>query len=326
MVSLPYKTENSPKKERAPFYKLGNTMRYRAHSPDYTLFIITGILVLVGIFMIASASPVIGEVRFGEVYFFLKNQLIGVGVGAAIYLAAWLEAKQKEVSRFSTGFLPFLVMLGIVSLFFILQPDIGTLGVLAITATLLFFAGGGKLAQIGILCLIGMVGLFMIVLLQPYQRDRITTFLEPATDIQGIGYQLNQSLIAIGSGGFWGKGFGMSQQKFYYLPEPSGDSIFAVFGEEFGFIGSAILIILFLAFSWRGIRIANRAPDLFGSYLAVGITLLIVIQAFINMAAISGLIPLTGLPLSFISYGSSALVANLAAVGILMNISKYTRV
>jgi len=366
-------------------------MRYRAHSPDYTLFIITGILVLVGIFMIASASPVIGEVRFGEVYFFLKNQLIGVGVGAAIflaawritytfwkklalpmlitslffmalvfipgiglelkgaarwidlgsitvqpaeiiklafiiYMAAWLEAKQKEVRRFSTGFLPFLVMLGIVSLFFILQPDIGTLGVLAITATLLFFAGGGKLAQIGILCLIGMVGLFMIVLLQPYQRDRIMTFLEPAADIQGIGYQLNQSLIAIGSGGFWGKGFGMSQQKFYYLPEPTGDSIFAVFGEEFGFIGSAILIILFLAFSWRGIRIANRAPDLFGSYLAVGITLLIVIQAFINMAAISGLIPLTGLPLSFISYGSSALVANLAAVGILMNISKYTRV
>ena len=171
-----------------------------------------------------------------------------------------------------------------------------------------------------------MVGLFMIVLLQPYQRDRIMTFLEPAADIQGIGYQLNQSLIAIGSGGFWGKGFGMSQQKFYYLPEPTGDSIFAVFGEEFGFIGSAILIILFLAFSWRGIRIANRAPDLFGSYLAVGITLLIVIQAFINMAAISGLIPLTGLPLSFISYGSSALVANLAAVGILMNISKYTRV
>jgi len=363
---------------------------FRAHSPDYTLFIVTGILVLVGIFMIASASPIIGETRFGEVYFFLKNQLLGAGIGAVaflagwripfafwkrmaplilitslflmalvfipgiglelkgaarwielgpitvqpseimklafvVYIAAWLEAKQKDVKKFSTGFLPFLILLSIVSLLFILQPDIGTLGVLTITATLLFFAGGGKLAQIGILCLIGIVGLWMIVLLQPYRLDRIAVFLKPTQDIQGIGYQLNQSLIAIGSGGFWGKGFGMSQQKFFYLPEPTGDSIFAVFGEEFGFIGSTILIILFLVFSWRGIRIANRAPNLFGSYLAVGITLLIVIQAFINMAAISGLVPLTGLPLSFISYGSSALVTNLAAVGILMNISKYTR-
>ncbi len=362
----------------------------RVHSSDFTLFVVTCILLVVGIFMIASASPIIGAARFGEVYFFLKNQLVGAGVGIAaflagwripyafwkktaplmlvaslflmalvfvpgiglelkgaarwiefgpvtiqpseitklafiIYIAAWLEAKQKEVKKFSTGFLPFLIMLGVVSLFFILQPDIGTLGVLAITATLLFFAGGGKLAQIGVLCLIGIIGFGIIVFLQPYRLDRIMVFLRPMEDIQGIGYQLNQSLIAIGSGGFWGKGFGMSQQKFYYLPEPTGDSIFAVFGEEFGFIGNTILIMLFLVFSWRGIRIANRAHDFFGSYLAVGITLLIVIQAFINMAAISGLVPLTGLPLSFISYGSSALVMNLAAVGILMNISKYTR-
>jgi len=341
--------------------------------------------------MIASASPVIGEARFGEIYFFLKNQLLGVGVGViaflagwrikytfwkkmaplilvaslllmalvfipkiglelkgaarwielgpitiqpseimklafVMYMAAWLASKQKEVKTFSTGFLPFLIMLSVVSLFFILQPDIGTLGVLVITATLLFFAGGGKLAQIGILCLIGIIGLGIIVATQPYRLDRISVFLKPSEDIQGIGYQLNQSLIAIGSGGLWGKGFGMSQQKFYYLPEPTGDSIFAVFGEEFGFMGNIVLIMLFLLFSWRGIRIANHIPDSFGSYLAVGITLLIVIQAFINMAAISGLVPLTGLPLSFISYGSSALVINLAAVGMLMNISKYTRV
>lgn len=362
----------------------------RAHSPDYTLFAITGILVLLGIFMVASASPVIGENRFGEPYIFLKNQLQGVAIsalallvgwhvtytfwkkiaplmliaslflmalvfvpgiglelkGAArwiqlgpvtlqpaeltkltfiLYIAAWLEAKQKDVKRFLTGFLPFLVMLAIVSLFFILQPDIGTLGVLAITATLLFFAGGGRLAQIAVLCLIGAVGLGFIVFMQPYRLDRVTVFLEPSEDLQGIGYQLNQSLIAIGSGGLWGKGFGMSQQKFHYLPEPTGDSIFAVFGEEFGFMGTGILILLFLLFAWRGMRIAGRVPDLFGSHLAVGITLLIVIQAFINMAAISGLVPLTGLPLSFISYGSSALVTNLAAVGILMNISKYTK-
>ncbi len=344
-----------------------------------------------GIFMVASASPVVAELRFGEAYFFLKNQLLGVAIGGIallagwrikyvfwkkmapllliaslflmalvfvpgiglelkgaarwiqagpvtvqpseitklafiMYIAAWLDAKHKEIRGFMTGFIPFLMMLGVVSLFFILQPDIGTLGVLVLTATLLFFAGGGKLAQISILCLIGTLVLGIVVLLQPYRLDRITVFLEPATDIQGIGYQLNQSLIAIGSGGLWGKGFGMSRQKFHYLPEPTGDSIFAVFGEEFGFVGNVLLLCLFLLFAWRGIRIANRSPDAFGSHLATGITLLVIIQAFINMAAISGLIPLTGLPLSFISYGSSALVTNVAAVGILMNISKYTKI
>ena len=363
----------------------------RIHAPDYFLLCITGMLVLVGVFMVASASPIVAESRFGEAYFFLKNQLVGVltgsialiiawhikyiywkkfallmliaslllmalvfvpGIGVElkgaarwiqlgpvtiqpaeftklafiIYIAAWLEAKKKEIRGFSSGFIPFLVMLGVVSLFFILQPDIGTLGVLVLTSTLLFFVGGGRLLQISLLFLIGLVMLSIVVYLQPYRIDRVLVFFEPADDIQGIGYQLHQSLIAIGSGGFWGKGFGMSKQKFHYLPEPTGDSIFAVFGEEFGFIGNIGLVTLFLMFLWRGVRIARHAPDIFGSYLATGITLLVVVQAFVNMAAISGLIPLTGLPLSFISYGSSALTANLAAVGILLNISKYIRV
>lgn len=363
----------------------------RVHAPDYKLFAITGILILIGIFMVASASPGVGASRFGETYFFLKSQLIGVAVGGAgllagwrikytmwkrlaplilmgslflmalvfvpgiglelkgasrwiqlgqitfqpaeiiklsfiVYIAAWLDTKQKDVKKFSTGFLPFLVMLSVVSFFFIRQPDIGTLGVLVLTATLLFFAGGGKLVQISVLCLIGSIILAALIYMQPYRLERITVFLEPEGDLQGIGYQLNQSLIAIGSGGFWGKGFGMSRQKFQYLPEPTSDSIFAVFGEEFGFVGNVILILMFLLFAWRGMRIAHRAADGFGGYLAAGITLLIIIQAFVNMAAISGLVPLTGLPLSFISHGSSALVTNLVAVGILMNISQYTRV
>jgi cell division protein FtsW len=363
----------------------------RAHKPDYVLLIVMGILVLIGIFMIASASPVIGSSRFGETYFYLKNQIIGIAIGSIallagwrikytfwkkiapllligslllmalvfvpgiglelkgaarwiqigplsiqpseivklafiIYLAAWFDAKKKEIHGFVTGFLPFLVMLSVVSVFFILQPDIGTLGVLVITAIFLFFSSGGKLLQLGVLCLIGVSIFTLLVMMQPYRLDRITVFLQPRTDVQGIGYQLNQSLIAIGSGGLWGKGFGMSKQKFNYLPEPTGDSIFAVFGEEFGFIGSVVLITLFLVFAWRGIRIARYAPETFGSHLATGITLLISVQAFINMGAISGLIPLTGLPLSFISYGSSALVVNFAEIGILMNISKYIRV
>lgn len=361
------------------------------HKPDYVLLATTGILILVGIFMVASASPILGENRFGEAYFFLKNQLIGVAIGVVallagwrikytfwkktapliligslflmalvfvpgiglelkgaarwirvgpvsvqpaeitklafvMYLAAWLEAKQKEIRNFTTGFLPFLVMLGVVAIFFIAQPDIGTLGVLVATATLLFFVSGGRLIQIGILCIIGLISFGVLTAFQPYRMARVIVFLKPDADVQGIGYQLNQSLIAIGSGGLWGKGFGMSRQKFNYLPEVTGDSIFAVLGEEFGFLGSAFLIAIFLLFAWRGIRIARYAPEGFGKHLATGITLLIVIQAFMNMAAISGLIPLTGLPLSFVSYGSSALVVNFAAVGILMNISKYLRV
>lgn len=360
------------------------------HKPDYTLLTITGILILVGIFMVASASPVVGEHRFGEAYFFLKNQLAGAVIGVfvlllawrvkytfwkkgaplfligslflmalvfvpgiglqlkgaarwiqigsfsaqpseitklafVIYLAAWLEAKQKDIRSFTSGFLPFLVMLGVVSLFFIQQPDIGTLSVLIITAILLFFAAGGRLIQISILCFICAVSLGALIVLQPYRLARIAVFLKPDADVQGIGYQLNQSLIAIGSGGFWGRGFGMSRQKFNHLPEPTGDSIFAVFGEEFGFWGSVLLVTFFLVFAWRGIRIARSAPDLFGRHLATGLMLLIVIQAFVNIAAVSGLVPLTGLPLSFISYGSSALVVHLAATGVLMNISKYTR-
>ena len=363
----------------------------RVHKPDYVLLIITGILLIIGMFMIASASPVMSSTRFDDAYLLLKNQFMGLAVGFVallagirirytfwkkaapvlliaslflmalvfvpgiglelkgaarwiaigsisfqpaeiaklafiIYLAAWLEAKQKEIQGFTTGFLPFLVMLGIISILFILQPDIGTLGVLAVTATLLYFSGGGKIMQIGILLLMGLAALAVLVVLQPYRMERIAVFLEPNADVQGSGYQLRQSLIALGSGGVAGKGFGMSRQKFNYLPEATGDSIFAVYGEEFGFIGSLALISVFLAFAWRGIHIARHAPDLFGKHLATGITLLIIIQAFINMAAISGLVPLTGLPLSFISFGSSALVVNLAEVGILMNISKYTRV
>lgn len=362
----------------------------RVHRPDTILLVITGILLIIGLFMIASASPVMSSSRFGDAYFFLKNQVVGLGIGAAAllismrihytfwkkiapflliislllmvlvfvpgigmtlkgasrwihigaitlqpaeilkfafiaYLASWLVARQKDIKGFASGFIPFLVMLGIISVFFILQPDISTLGVLSISASLLYFSGGGKWSQIGILLLIGILAFGVIVFTQPYRFDRLLVFLKPNHDLQGIGYQLHQGLIALGSGGFWGKGFGMSRQKFNYLPEATGDSIFAIFGEEFGFFGIVILIGLFLIFFWRGIRIAHQAPDAFGRYLATGLTLLIIIQAFINMAAISGLVPLTGLPLSFISFGSSALVMNLAEVGILMNISKYTR-
>lgn len=239
-----------------------------------------------------------------------------------IYLAAWLETRTRDIHSLSGGLMPFLIMSGFVASFLVLQPDIGTLGVLLLTAVGLFIMSGGQWKHIGILFLIGCVALGVLAFLEPYRLNRITVFLNPEHDPQGIGYQVRQALIAIGSGGMWGRGFALSRQKFSYLPEPMGDSIFAIVGEELGLVGTISLIVLFVLLYLRGATIVKSAPDLFGKFLGMGILLLIIIQAFINMGAISGLGPLTGIPLSLVSYGGSALAITLLEIGIILNISK----
>ncbi len=241
-----------------------------------------------------------------------------------IYLASWLDTRKKEVATFSYGMVPFAIMLALVSVFLVMQPDIGTLGIIGLTALIIYFLGGGKISQLSALVFFGLAILYFLIQLAPYRLARVLVFLNPSADPQGIGYQINQALIAIGSGGFWGLGFGKGLQKYHYLPEPMGDSIFAIFAEEMGFIGAFLLIILFLWFLMRGISIAKKAPDQFGRLLAAGITVSITLQAFINIAAISGLLPLTGIPLPFISYGGTSLAIILTSVGVLFNISKYS--
>ena len=164
-----------------------------------------------------------------------------------------------------------------------------------------------------------------LVLFRPYVRERVQTFLDPSSDPAGSSFQLRQSLIAIGSGGIAGRGLGQSVQKFTYLPEPQGDSIFAVIGEEFGFIGTTLIVVLYLMFALRGIRIAYRAPDSFSRLLATGIVILITAQVFMNIASITGLFPLTGVPLVFMSLGGTSLMISLGMVGLLLNISKFSR-
>jgi len=239
-----------------------------------------------------------------------------------MYLAGWLDARRREIASFSYGMIPFALMLAIIGIFLVMQPDIGTLGVIVASAAVLYFLGGGTKFQIAALGAFGASMFYLLVQLAPYRLHRILVFLNPRLDPQGIGYQANQAAIAIGSGGFWGQGFGRSLQKYSYLPEPLGDSIFAIFAEEVGFLGVAALIALFLFFFSRGISIAQSAPDTFGKLLAAGISISILLQAFINMAAISGLLPLTGIALPFVSYGSTSLIMTLAGVGILLNISK----
>jgi cell division protein FtsW len=186
----------------------------------------------------------------------------------------------------------------------------------------IFFAAGARISHIGFLIGSGFVGLAAAILFAPYRMNRLLVFLHPDHDPLGAGHQIRQALIALGSGGILGVGLGRSRQKFLYLPEPTTDSIFAVLGEELGLIGCVVVIALFFLLAYRGFRIARRAPDEFGRLLSVGIVSWIVFQAFVNIFAISGLIPLTGIPLPFISYGGTSLVAILGAVGILLNVSE----
>lgn len=240
-----------------------------------------------------------------------------------IYLASWLDVRRQEVASISYGMMPFVIMLGIVGIFLIMQPDVGTLGVIVFTAAILYFLGGGKMYQMMTLFTFGLIIFYFLVQMAPYRLARVLVFFNPGFDPQGAGYQINQALIAIGSGGFFGLGFGKGLQKYSYLPEPMGDSIFAIFSEEMGFLGALILICLFAFLFWRGLYIAKRAPDIFGKLLAAGISVGIIVQTFINMAAISGLLPLAGIPLPFISYGGTSLAMTLASMGVLLNISKY---
>ena len=240
-----------------------------------------------------------------------------------LYLAAWLEKRKKEMNNFSDGLIPFLAILVLVGILLVKQPDVGTLGVIIATALVVYFVAGAKISHLLIIIAGGVAVFWGLIKMAPYRMNRLTVFLHPETDPQGIGYQINQALLALGSGGLLGLGLGHSRQKYNYLPEPIGDSVFAIIGEEVGFIGLLVLLSLFIIFAWRGFKISQEAPDTFGKLTAVGITSWLTLQALMNIMAITSLIPLTGIPLPFISYGGSALITSLVGVGVLLNISKY---
>lgn len=242
------------------------------------------------------------------------------------YLAFWLESKgEKKIKDFFEGFVPFLGIMGVIGFLIIKQPDIGTLGVIVLSTLAMYFASGARITHLATLFFAGLIGIFAIIKISPYRWNRMLAFMNPDVDTQGISYQINQALIAVGSGGIFGIGLGHSRQKFNYLPEPVGDSIFAIVGEELGIIGAMVLVSLFVYFALKGFRIAKNAPDSFGKLLAVGITSWIIFQAFINIGSIVALIPLTGVPLPFISYGGTSIIFLLAGVGLLMNISKQSK-
>lgn len=241
-----------------------------------------------------------------------------------LYLAALLEAKGDDIRNFKKSVVPFLVIVGLMSGLIILQPDIGTLMSILVIAGAMVFAAGFRIRHLAALALGGVALFLVLVNTASYRLNRVITFLHPELDPQGAGYQINQALLAVGTGGVWGLGFGRSRQKYQYLPEPAGDSIFAILAEELGFIRTSLVLLAFGFIAWRGFTIARKAPDAFARLMAVGITTWVVSQAFINMGSIMAITPLTGIPLPFISYGGSALATMLFAAGILLNISKYT--
>lgn len=236
-----------------------------------------------------------------------------------IYLSAILARKGKPRHQFVNV----IVLLIIISVLLLLQPDVSTLGLIVVSCLVIYFIAGAKISYILTLATGYLIAFLFLIRIAPYRWHRLLVYFNPQIDVAGIGYQINQALLALGSGGIFGLGLGHSRQKYNYLPEPMGDSIFAIIGEELGFVGVLVILGLFIFLFIRAFKIAKQADSDFGRFLAFGIGFWLFLQAFVNMAASCGLLPMTGMPLPFISYGGSSMVVSLVAVGLLLNISKY---
>jgi cell division protein FtsW len=241
-----------------------------------------------------------------------------------LYLAAFIESRKNELADWRQGFGPFLIVLGVIGLMMLLQPDMGTLIIISLTSLSVYFVGGGKAWHIIAILLSALLLIFVMVQMKPYQMERFTCVFGQNRDSQGTCYQLQQSLIAVGSGGVLGRGLGQSRQKFLYLPEAYGDSIFAVMAEEIGFIFSSAFLALYIFLFFRLVKVAKQAPDLFGKLIAAGVAFWLIIQIFVNIGGVIGLIPMTGVPLPFVSKGGSSLLAVMIGLGIVCNISRQT--
>ena len=285
-----------------------------------------GILSLVAVFIPGLGLSYGGAKRWLNLGFFSVQPAEFFKLIFVIYLAAWFDKGSAQLKKFSSGLIPFIIVVFIPVILLAAEPDIGTMGVVLLIGVFLFFLAGANLYFFPIIIGSGISLLVLLTKIMPHAANRLTVFFHPEIDPRGIGYQINQALLAIGSGGFFGKGLGRSLQKFKYLPEPTSDSILAVIGEELGFFGILSLLLLFGILIFRGFKIAQTAPDNFGRLLAAGIISWLAIQVLVNAAAISGLIPLTGITLPFVSLGGSSLCVNLAAMGILLNISRYSKI
>ncbi len=242
-----------------------------------------------------------------------------------IYLAAYIDQKRDHIKDFYHGFLPPVVIITILMGVIVFQPDFSTAAMIGLIGAIMLFTGGVKLSQLLATGAVGFMVAVPVLLLEPYRRARILDWINGNQDTATIGYQTHQSLISLSNGGFFGLGLGNSMEKNLFLPEPHTDFIYAIIGEELGFIGGIFLLTLFLLIFQRGIRIAKRSTDPFGIMLAIGISFSFILYAFVNVAVVTNVFPVTGLPMPLVSYGGSSMLVNLAGIGILLNISQAKR-
>lgn len=299
------------------------------------LLVILNLAALFLVFLPFIGSKFWGATRWIDMGKFTVQPSEFLKITAILYLSAWIASKLSEgpASSWKSGakkgyhnflyiFIPFAVFLAIISLALFFQKDASTLGIIALTLLAVYFSAKTPIWHTILIIAAGLGSLLLFVKIEPYRLDRWLIFLNPESDPLGKGFQLRQSLISLGSGGFFGKGLGMSTQKFGFLPQAMSDSVYAVIGEELGLIGGAILIGLFILFFYLGIKIAKNSNDRFSKLTAIGITFWITLQAFINISSAIGIFPLAGIPLPFFSYGGSHLIAEIIGIGLLLNISK----
>ncbi len=297
----------------------------RRWAPILLLF---SLFLLLLVFVPSLGEKTRGATRWLNMGFFSFQPAELLKLTFILYLASWLavknEKKKKNKPLFMETFVPFVIIAVTVGLALVFQPDISTLGVILLVALLMYFIARTPLWHTITFLFSGAAALFFLVWFSPYRLSRVMGMLNPDIDPLGVNYQIRQALLAVGSGGIFGLGFGLSQQKFGFLPFPSTDSIFAIFAEEAGFLGSIILLLLFAMLFWRGFLIARRSNNEFCRLVAMGIVGWIFIQTFINIGSMVGIIPFTGIPLPFISYGKSHLIAEMAGIGVLLNASKHS--
>jgi len=300
---------------------LASHIPYRLYE-KYAIAIFAGtVILLILIFMPGIGFTHAGASRWLAVLGISVQPSEIMKLALVIFLSSWFAKRKDKTNDFYYTFVPFLLILGAVSLLIALQPDLGTLGVVIAIAISIYWIAEMRRTHLLIFVFVIILGFGILIKAAPYRLSRISAYLNPREDQLGASYQINQSLIGIGSGGILGRGIGQSKQKYHYLPEVAGDSIFAVIAEELGFIGTSGFIIFYLYFIIHGFRLGKRALNPFGKYMICGIMSWFASQMLINIGAMVGLLPLTGLPLPFVSYGSSALIVTLSGIGVVMNVS-----
>jgi cell division protein FtsW len=286
-------------------------------------FYIFSILLTAAVFIPGIGVNINGATRWINLGFATVQPAEFLKIAVILMFSAYLAQMKNHLHELRYGLLMFGAIVGIPCVLLLLQPNTSTVLIIGSTTLVLYFLAGAPPRDIPIILGGALLALTALVFMRPYLMNRVMTFIHPHDNSHTSSYQIQQSLIAIGSGGFLGRGYGQSVQKFNYLPEPVGDSVFAVFGEEFGFVGAVLLVLLFTLFAMRGLMIAAEASTTFGALAVTGLTLIISFSAYMNIGAMLGVMPLTGLPLPFVSHGGTALMASLASVGIILNIAAH---